>query len=691
MAILFASYKSFKNRAAIFILLLFLQIGISQENVLDSLKLNLQRIENASNFDKKDTSYINLLNKLAKQYYFKNVDSLYYFSNKAYKLSNTTSYIEGEIIALTNISYYNFYIGKKEKALDVLNNALEIAKEKKNVKLEIRVLNSMGIQQYDLGNHSEALKAYLNAIDLATDTNDIVNLSFLKENVGHLYLTQKDYKQSLELYKEVEALNKQLGNVVYTAESKSNIADLYVKLNDFKNATAYINSSIETFEEKKILDWLAYSYQVKGDIYLKQKKSKIALHWYDKALNIHKNINDDISKATLLNGLSEVYYQLGNYEEADKNALSSLEISNRLGLLDDTKNSVKLLYEINKQNNLPDIALKYHEQYKLLSDSISRKENLNSLGILKTKLEFDKQQKDTILANDKEIAKQNIYIYLSLVALAILGLIVFLLKKQSKTRKIFNNELRLKTKALEKREEELNAINNTKDKLFSIIGHDLRGPINALGSILTLLRDKEIKQDEFLRFVPKLKNDVDAISFTLNNLLSWGKTQIKGSTIEQCDVDLSDLISNNIKLLHEIANNKAINIKNNIPSDTTVWADKNQIDVVIRNLLNNALKFTNENGEISFKAEKVGNYIQVSVTDNGVGLKPETQKQIFSKQNTLITTYGTANEKGTGLGLSLCKEMIENNGGKIWVESIFGLGSTFYFKLPQSSAIKKAI
>tara|TARA_R110000868_G_scaffold3259_8_gene21342 strand:+ start:260 stop:2335 length:2076 start_codon:yes stop_codon:yes gene_type:complete len=691
MAIFFAFYKTHKNKVTIFTLLLFFQLGFSQEKILDSLKLNLHRIENASNFDKKDTAYINLLNKIAKQYYFKNVDSLYYFSNKAYKLSNTTNYIQGEIIALTNLSYYNFYLGRKEKALNTLNDALEIAKENKNVKLEIRVLNSMGIQQYDLGNHSEALKAYLNAIDLATDSNDIANLSFLKENVGHLYLTQKDYKQSLEIYKEVEALNKQLGNVVYTAESKSNIADLYVKLNDFENATAYINSSIETFEEKKILDWLAYSYQVKGVIYLKQKKSKIALHWFDKSLAIYKDINDDISKAPLLNGLSEVYYQLDNYEEAEKNALASLEISNRLGLLDDIKNSVQLLYEINKQNNLPDIALKYHEQYKLLSDSISRKENLNSLGILKTKLEFDKQQKDTILANDKEIAKQNIYIYLSLVALAILGLIVFLLKKQSKARKIFNNELRLKTKALEKREEELNAINNTKDKLFSIIGHDLRGPINALGSILTLFRDKEIKQEEFLRFVPKLKNDVDAISFTLNNLLSWGKTQITGSSIEQSDVDLNDLIHNNIKLLHEIANNKGINVINNIPSDTNVWSDKNQVDVVIRNLLNNALKFTNENGEISFNAEKVENYIQVSVRDNGVGLKPEIQKQIFSKQNGLITTYGTANEKGTGLGLSLCKEMIENNGGEIWVESVYGKGSTFYFKLPESNAIKKAI
>jgi len=689
MAIFFAFLKSVKNRAALLSLFLCFQIGIAQEDILDSLKLKLQRIENASNFDTKDTTYINLLNKLARQYYFKNVDSLYYFSNKAYQLSNN-NYIYGEVIALTNLGYYKFYSGNKAEALQTLNRAFEIAKKNKNVPLEIRVLNSLGIQQYDLGNHSEALKAYLNAIDLATDSNDIMNLSFLKENVGHIYLKQKDYSQSLEIYKEVEVLNQQLGNVVYTAQSKSNIADLYVKLRDFKKATAYINSSIEIFEDKKILDWLAYSYQVKGDIYLKQKKPKIALYWYDKALVIHKDINDDVSKVPLLNGLSEAYYQFQNYAEAEKNALSALEISKRLGLIDDTKNSIKILYEINKVNNLPAIALKYHEEYKLLSDSISRKENLNSLGILKTKLEFDKQQKDTIRANDKEIAKQNIYIYLSLAALAILGLIVFLLKKQSKARKIFNNELRLKTKTLEKREAELSAINNTKDKLFSIIGHDLRGPINALGSILTLFRDNEITQNEFLKFVPKLKNDVDAISFTLNNLLSWGKTQITGSTVEQCDVNLNDLIHNNIKLLHEIADKKAITITNNIPPDTSVWSDKNQIDVVIRNLLNNALKFTNVNGTIILNVEKIDHYMQISITDNGVGLKPELQEQIFSKQNALITTYGTANEKGTGLGLSLCKEMIENNGGEIWVESVLGKGSTFYFKIPERD-FKKAI
>ena len=674
-----------KRPLCLLIVFLFLNVNYTyaQNNKLDSLSTVLFQLQRNDNFDASNHEHINLLNAIGHEYYFKNIDSLYFYTKKAQELSRKSNYAEGTIMALIGLSHYEAYNGENDKAIQSLEKAYNLAKKIENQKLKIRALNPLGILHYDIGNHAEALKAYLKAIEIATDTNDLLNLSFIQENVAHLYLSQKDYQQSLSLYKKVQDINHQLGNDVYTAQSSSNIADLYVKLKDFENAKVYIDSSIVIFEEKEIDDWLAYSYMVKGDMYLRQNRPKLALYWYDKALTLHEGLNDDRSKAQLLNSLSEAYFKLFNYVQAEENAIASLEIGTRLSLLDDSKKSNQLLYEINKKNNKADIALKYHEVFKLLSDSISRKENLNSLGILKTKLEFEKQQKDAQLANEKVKARQNIYFYMALIALAILALIIFLLRKQSKARKIFNKELRLKTKALEKREEELSGINATKDKLFSIIGHDLRGPINALASVLNMLKDDEISQEEFLEFTPKVKNDVDAISFTLNNLLSWGRTQMTGSKTEASSFDIHELVTENVKLLQETAKNKNISITNTTPMKAFVWADINQIDVVIRNLLSNAIKFSHPKSTITVNATKEGDFLKVAIKDKGVGMSPEILDQVFSSKNaSLVTTYGTSNEKGTGLGLSLCKEMVNNNGGEIFVTSKLNEGSIFYFTVP---------
>lgn len=224
--------------------------------------------------------------------------------------------------------------------------------------------------------------------------------------------------------------------------------------------------------------------------------------------------------------------------------------------------------------------------------------------------------------------------------------------------------------------------NYTKDKLFSIIAHDLRGPISALEGLLKLLNTGDIKESEFRRFIPKLKNDVNSISFTLNNLLSWGQSQMKEATTNPINVDLNDLVESNINLLREIANAKMITMDNLIVNRATIWADQNQIDIVIRNLLSNALKFTPNNGHIAIGFKDNDDFLEVYVKDSGIGMDSIVQEKILLK-NTTITTYGTNNEKGTGLGLSLCKEMVTQNGGTLWVKSGINEGSTFYFTVPK--------
>ena len=176
-----------------------------------------------------------------------------------------------------------------------------------------------------------------------------------------------------------------------------------------------------------------------------------------------------------------------------------------------------------------------------------------------------------------------------------------------------------------------------------------------------------------MNFIPKLKDDVDHIYFTLNNLLSWGHTQMNGAVTKPSVVALENLVAENISLLSEIAENKSIKIISKLSENTLAWSDSNQVDIVVRNLISNALKFTPENGMVTISASEKTNHWEVSIRDTGVGMDQITVEKLFTK-NSNVSTYGTNDEKGTGLGLSLCKEMVEKNNGAIWVESALRKG-----------------
>lgn len=341
------------------------------------------------------------------------------------------------------------------------------------------------------------------------------------------------------------------------------------------------------------------------------------------------------------------------------------------------------MYKVHKKNgNNPD-ALAYLETFKTLSDSLFMDKNKQSLSLLETKLHYEQEKQELIEANEAALAKQRNYIYFSIIILFILSIILFVIRRSENIQKKLNKKLKDKSEAVIQREAQLHEINKTNTKLFSIIGHDLRGPIGGLQGILKMFTDGDISTKELISFIPKLKTDVENISFTLNNLLSWGLNQLNGVVTKPKRVSLSYLVGNNIRLLSEIAKSKSIKIINQLPENPRIWADNNQIDIVIRNLLSNAIKFTPENGLITIEAKEKSDMWQVSVRDTGIGMTAEMQRSIF-KDSSNITTYGTNNEKGTGLGLSLCKEMVHKNNGEIWVESVPRKGTTFYFTVPRA-------
>lgn len=250
--------------------------------------------------------------------------------------------------------------------------------------------------------------------------------------------------------------------------------------------------------------------------------------------------------------------------------------------------------------------------------------------------------------------------------------------------KPFNTEellLRVKTQLdLVDSKKQLIELNATKDMFFRIISHDLRGPISILLSFTGLMVNHidRLSTEEMKDYLSQLNKKTAVASKLLENLLLWARSQSGEIEHNPEEIPLAELINEQAELFNSDLQNKQIEFTSQIEENCLIYADKNMINTVLRNLCSNAIKFTPEKGKISVKCQPSNNHFEISVIDNGVGIKPEHIDKIF-RIDKYYSTKGTANEKGSGLGLILCKEFVEKNGGKIWVDSNVQTGSSFTF------------
>jgi signal transduction histidine kinase/ligand-binding sensor domain-containing protein len=252
----------------------------------------------------------------------------------------------------------------------------------------------------------------------------------------------------------------------------------------------------------------------------------------------------------------------------------------------------------------------------------------------------------------------------------------------SRVRQLKNQKILLE-KTVVVKTTELNELNASKDKFFSIIAHDLKNPFrNIIGLSGILKEDLKSGKPEMNKEIVELINDSAVQTLKLlENLLEWAKSQTGKLLFNPMPIDLRELYNEEYILLHEMASGKHIELINSIPDGLIITADRNMIKTVLRNLVSNALKFTHKDGKVEVNAKSIGKQVEILVSDNGIGMTKEITEKLF-RIDANLTTRGTADEKGTGLGLFLCKEFIEKHGGKIWVESEVGKGSIFKFSLP---------
>ena len=277
----------------------------------------------------------------------------------------------------------------------------------------------------------------------------------------------------------------------------------------------------------------------------------------------------------------------------------------------------------------------------------------------------------------------------SILFLTFLNLYLTKLQKTNKLQKELIFELKVRKEKIQEHEKYLKDLIATKDKLFSIIAHDLRSPFNSIMGYTNLLFEEieESNRNTSIKYLKIIDTSAKNTLLLLDNLLEWARSQSGDLTVKHEDINITQIVDETIETFIPIANNKIIMLSYEILDDIVIVTDLNMLTTILRNLINNAIKFTKRNGKIVVTAYTINEMIEFSISDNGIGISDEIMNNIFSTEE-FSTSEGTAHEKGSGFGLILCKDFVEKLGGKIWVTSKLGKGSDFRFTLPLEKEYK---
>lgn len=586
--------------------------------------------------------------------------------------------------------------------------AIIIAETINDTLLMAKAYNNTGAGFFNLGDYNTSADYYYKAVKLRESLRDTAGLSASYSNIGSIYLSQKNYHKAKLYYNKALTLSSQVKDTLVISRALNNLGNVYERQEKFDVALRYYLKSLPLKEKTRDTKGMVISLINIGNTYQKQGKYSNALHYLQRGLALSvltKSLHD---QTYAYRGLAEIYLGLKDYEKAVLYGEQSLKVAQNTYSKNEAKTSAEVLQKIFSKTGDYKQAYNYLKLSAAYNDSINTEEITRQTTSFQVKYETAQKEKENLklLAehekHEQEIEHKTIVQYatilllilsLTVVIVAYLGnrrmkrLNKLLSRKNKKVSKYSEdikrkkNELAAQALVLQQQKEELENLNQLKDKLFSIVAHDLRGPLLSLKSLLQVLAMGKIQEQQFLHFAKTLEAEQQNTLWLVDNLLIWARSQMQGTSVKPESISIYSLANNTLTLLAPQAQRKSVQLHNLSRQDIEGFADTDMIQLVLRNLLSNAIKFCNEGDVITIETEPADNdMLLVSVRDTGIGIKAEKLPKLFGLRT--YTSLGTAKEKGSGLGLAMCRDFVENNGGKIWVESTEGEGSTFKFTIP---------
>ncbi|EON75387.1 hypothetical protein ADIS_4091 [Lunatimonas lonarensis] len=647
---------------------------------------------------------IDLLNSLAEQLYNYDPDSTFFYASIALDLSEKLDYPNGKIDALRNLGGYYNRISNYDSALYFLDLGLEAVKELDYPRGRANLLSTKARTLEDKGYLTSSFEYYLRALKIKEENGLIKELPSTLNNLGLLAYRTNEYEKSLSYFLRARQIREELGLTQNIESLLTNIALVYKEQNRIDEALQLLQESKKAAEESDDTYLLSIVQHNLGLIAYGQGNYTESIELLESALKLDQSMDELYGVTKDLIALARSHLALSNSQIAYGYLQEALKLSVDTDARILHAEIHELISEIYEKRQEWALALTYHKKFKEIHDHIFNLDSASRRKDFEERYKLEREEaayrqllKDREQEKDQETAqilRNGIIVLLLIMSLALIISVRSVkihrqARQQATKQKDELERLYLETtqqkEKIESIARNLEDVNRTKDRLFSIVSHDLRSPINSLNSLMQYTLDENLSQEEFTEISHKLKNEVEHVHFTLLNLLQWAKTQMRGITTDPTHISIEELVGETLDLYRPVAQSKEIKIHNTIDPSISCWADREQVNLIFRNLVNNALKFTHQGGEISLIAEKILPATwKFTVQDSGIGMDEHTVNKLF-KADFNNKRYGTAGEKGTGLGLILVKDFVEKNGGELTVESELGVGSRFSFTLPETN------
>lgn len=574
------------------------------------------------------------------------------------------------------------------RSIEVSKQALELASRSNNEKGKAYAYRNLAGAYSYYGSFYLTIDNMQKALDIFERLHDSAGVANCNISLGHTYRRLRNRPNELQYHKAAYDIFLRMGIPERIGVTAHNLGETYFNIGDYDKSFTLTAKAIVINDSLHNLSVLSSCYKVMGNLYLQRKE-------YDKAeQNLLQvlSISDKLGVLSQKQATIEAMIQLAALYDQRGQQDKKLQILNQAAAfvkenkLTDYVEAVyiQLVEEYIKRKN-GEKAREMIDAFKSTRDTLTRiqleDKNRLTLGFIQL---FEMEKKNNLLAEEnrqQELRLNTRNLIMAGVGLFTLVLLVllFLLIRNFRKLKKTNQLLVKQDNIITTQNSKLAELNATKDKFFSVVSHDMKAPLNSLWSFANLLEEKmdTLQRDQILMLVRELRQHLESTTKMTDNLMTWAKLQMKEMKTSPANISIKEVVTDVLTLYQEIAQSKDIRIQQQVPADATVWADKNQVTFIIRNLVNNAVKYTSRGGQILITGEKgKENKFVIKVADTGNGIQEAIITKLFTAEP-IHSMRGTAGEQGSGLGLKLCHEFTQLNQGSLLVASKSGQGTVF--------------
>ncbi|ASB50577.1 ATP-binding protein [Alkalitalea saponilacus] len=572
--------------------------------------------------------------------------------------------------------------GKTVESIVVLEKALAIAMQIKDSTLLSIGYRELGYRSTIAGNYEQGFEAYRNALEIDTKLNAYENIAISLNAIGKIHELWKQFDKALDFFYQSLAIAEHLNNLDQIAIRKASIASAYKSMQNFDLALDYLERSLALETELNNEVRMGYRMDQMGEIFTILGDFEKAEEKLLSALEIFRNNRILVSESIVLNHIGFNYMKKNDYENALNRYIESLAIAEQTGFNNMKQKNLRELSSLMQKKKNYSEALEYYKQFVAIRDSAFTEQARRQLLDFQVKYESEHKEKELAIMNQKRLEDQlklNQARQQHILMFGIVTILIFLLGT-------LYSRFQIKKRAqikLSEANRQLNLMNQTKNKFFTILAHDLKNPIYAFRNISTSVHENyaELSREDLKYYTGELKNTSEKLCAFLDDLLKWAAS-ITGRLVPKADsIELKPLFEKLVDLCSPMAKSKKLSISVDIPNGHLVWADRNMINTIFRNIISNAIKFTPENGWIKIQSNMQSIHTEIKISDSGIGILPKDLPKLFDIGND-PSRIGNSNDKGMGFGLFLCKEFIDKNNGEIRAESQPGNGTIFQIVLP---------